>query len=65
LAADLGFGAVSNNSLTLYPTAFRRRVPLLLRHDLDHLSRLAEDHPVPTPAFGFIELGDAHATGLA
>jgi argininosuccinate lyase len=65
LAADLGFGAVSNNSLdAVSDRDFAAEFLFFSTLTSIHLSRLAEGIILfSTPAFGFVELGDAHATG--
>lgn len=65
LAGELGFARVARNSLDV--TSDRDFVCDLLfacSMILIHLSRLAEDLIIySTPAFGFVELHDAYATG--
>ena len=65
LAGELGFARVARNSLDV--TSDRDFVCDLLfacSMILIHLSRLAEDFIIySTPAFGFVELHDAYATG--
>jgi argininosuccinate lyase len=65
LAADLGFGAVSNNSLdAVSDRDFAAEFLFFSTLTSIHLSRLAEGIILfSTPAFGFVELGDAYATG--
>jgi argininosuccinate lyase len=65
LAAELGFAAVSQNSIDAvsdrdYLVDFLAWAALLQTH----LSRLAEDLVIwSSPAYGFVEIADAYATG--
>ena len=65
LAADLGFGTASFNSLdAVSDRDFAAEFLFFAALTSIHLSRLAEGIILfSTPAFGFVEVGDVHATG--
>lgn len=65
LAADLGFATASFNSLdAVSDRDFAAEFLFFSALTSIHLSRLAEGIIIfSTPAFGFVEVGDVHATG--
>ena len=65
LAADLGFSTASFNSLdAVSDRDFAAEFLFFSAMTSIHLSRLAEGIIIfSTPAFGFVEVGDVHATG--